>query len=134
MARRISPGEAETKDFGYIVDHKDLFTKVENAIAVYSSELDHSAGGAAPEVLLQDRLKKGKERLDIASVLGVAVLVHEVDQQPVVKRATSTAANARLDLGASHHRSSCGRPMASICAPPADFQIVLASRRLPSNT
>jgi hypothetical protein len=86
MARRISPGEAETKDFGYIVDHKDLFTKVENAIAVYSSELDHSAGGAAPEVLLQDRLKKGKERLDIASVSGVAVLVHEVDQQPVVKR------------------------------------------------
>lgn len=52
------------KDFGYIVDYKDLFKKVENAIAVYSSELDHSAGGADPQVLLQDRLKKGKERLE----------------------------------------------------------------------
>jgi type I restriction enzyme, R subunit len=58
--------DGEDKDFGYIVDYKDLFKKVENAIAVYTSELDHTAGGAAPEVLLQDRLKKGKERLDNA--------------------------------------------------------------------
>jgi type I restriction enzyme, R subunit len=54
------------KDFGYIVDYKDLFRKVENAIAVYTSELDRSAGGVDPEVLLQDRLKNGKERLDAA--------------------------------------------------------------------
>ena len=56
----------EDKDFGYIVDYKDLFKKVENAIAVYSSELDHSVPGADPEVLLQDRLTKGRERLDDA--------------------------------------------------------------------
>jgi type I restriction enzyme R subunit len=56
--------DGEDKDFGYIVDYKDLFRKVENAIAVYTSELDHSSGGAVPEVLLQDRLKKGKERLE----------------------------------------------------------------------
>lgn len=54
------------KDFGYIVDYKDLFKKVENAISVYSSELDDSDGGVAPDVLLQDRLKKGRERLDDA--------------------------------------------------------------------
>lgn len=48
------------------MDYKDLFKKVENTIAVYTSELDHSAGGTDPEVLLQDRLKKGKERLDNA--------------------------------------------------------------------
>ena len=48
--------DGEDKDFGYIVDYKDLFKKVENAIAVYTSELDHSAGGVEPEVLLQDRL------------------------------------------------------------------------------
>lgn len=58
--------DGEDKDFGYIVDYKDLFKKVENAIAVYTSELDRSAGGADPEVLLQDRLKTGKERLDNA--------------------------------------------------------------------
>ncbi|MBE3065418.1 MAG: restriction endonuclease subunit R, partial [Spirochaetes bacterium] len=63
---RVNRLDGEDKDFGYVVDYKDLFKKVENAIAVYTSELDHSAGGADPEVLLQDRLKKGKERLDNA--------------------------------------------------------------------
>ncbi|MFH0998426.1 MAG: HsdR family type I site-specific deoxyribonuclease, partial [Pseudomonadota bacterium] len=58
--------DGEDKDFGYIVDYKDLFKKVENAIAVYTSELDHSAGGADPEILLQDRLTRGRERLDNA--------------------------------------------------------------------
>lgn len=58
--------DGEDKPFGYIVDYKDLFKKVQGAITVYASELDHSAGGASPEVLLQDRLKKGRERLDEA--------------------------------------------------------------------
>jgi type I restriction enzyme, R subunit len=63
---RVNRLDGDDKDFGYIVDYKDLFPKVESAIAVYTSELDHSADGPAPEVLMQDRLKKGKERLDSA--------------------------------------------------------------------
>jgi type I restriction enzyme R subunit len=63
---RVNRLDGEDKDFGFIVDYKDLFKKVENAISVYTSELDHSSPGSAPEVLLQDRLKKGKERLDQA--------------------------------------------------------------------
>ena len=70
--------DGDDKDFGYIVDYKDLFKKVENAIAVYTSELDHSAGGAAPEVLLQDRLTKGKERLDSA-IEALAMLCEPVE-------------------------------------------------------
>ena len=70
--------DGEDKDFGYIVDYKDLFKRVENAIAVYTSELDHSAGGTTPEVLLQDRLKKGKERLDTA-LETMAVLCEPVE-------------------------------------------------------
>ncbi|MFN0304214.1 MAG: UvrB domain 3-containing protein, partial [Burkholderiales bacterium] len=70
--------DGEDKDFGYIVDYKDLFKKVENAIAVYTSELDHSAGGADPEVLLQDRLKKGRERLDNA-IEALALLCEPVE-------------------------------------------------------
>ena len=56
--------DGDDKLFGYIVDYKDLFKKVEKAIAVYTSELDHSAGGADPEVLMHDRVTKGRERLD----------------------------------------------------------------------
>lgn len=58
--------DGEDKPFGYIVDYKDLFKKVQGAMAVYTSELDHTAPGESPEVLLQDRLKRGREKLDQA--------------------------------------------------------------------
>jgi type I restriction enzyme, R subunit len=71
--------DGEDKDFGYIVDYKDLFKRVENAIAVYTSELDHSDGtGVDPEILLQDRLKKGRERLDNA-LEAIAMLCEPVE-------------------------------------------------------
>jgi type I restriction enzyme, R subunit len=72
--------DTDDKDFGFIVDYKDLFKKVENAIAVYTSELDHSAGGAAPEVLIEDRLKKGRERLD--SAIEALALLREPVEPP----------------------------------------------------
>ncbi len=58
--------DGDDKDFGYIVDYKDLFRKVEKAIAVYTAELADAADGSDSEILLQDRLEKGKERLDNA--------------------------------------------------------------------
>jgi len=70
--------DGEDKDFGYIVDYKDLFKKVENAISVYTSELDRSAGGADPDVLLHDRLQKGRERLDQA-LEAIALLCEPVE-------------------------------------------------------
>lgn len=72
--------DGDDKEFGYIVDYKDLLKKVENVIAVYSTELDHSSGGAEPEVLLQDRLTKGRERLDEA--IEVLVLLCEPVEPP----------------------------------------------------
>ncbi len=75
---RVNRLDGEDKDFGYIVDYKDLFKKVENAISVYTSELDRSAGGADPEVLLQDRLTKGRERLD-GAIEQLAVLCEPVE-------------------------------------------------------
>jgi len=70
--------DGDDKDFGHIVDYKDLFKKVEKAIAVYTSELDHSAGGADPEILLRDRLEAGRERLDDA-VEALALLCEPVE-------------------------------------------------------
>ncbi len=64
---RVNRLDGEDKEFGYIVDYKDLFKKVENAISVYTSELDHSdLEGSDPQILLQDRLTKGRDRLDDA--------------------------------------------------------------------
>lgn len=72
--------DGEDKDFGYIVDYKNLFTKVENAISVYASELDRSAGGADPDVLLKDRLDLGRDRLNDA--LEALALLCEPVQPP----------------------------------------------------
>jgi type I restriction enzyme R subunit len=60
---RVNRLDGEDKNVGYIVDYKDLFKKVENAISVYTSELDNSSGENS-QILLQDRLTKGREKLD----------------------------------------------------------------------
>ncbi|MGG8495256.1 type I restriction endonuclease subunit R [Tenacibaculum sp. TC6] len=64
---RVNRLDTDDKEFGYIVDYKDLFTKVKNAVAVYTSELDYDEFEAKDiDILLKDRLKAGKERLDNA--------------------------------------------------------------------
>ncbi|MCK9858316.1 HsdR family type I site-specific deoxyribonuclease [Paenibacillus sp. ATY16] len=64
---RVNRLDTEDKQFGYIVDYKDLFKKVEDAVSVYTSELDNEDFEKGDcEILLQDRLKKGRERLDQA--------------------------------------------------------------------
>ena len=59
---RVNRLDGDDKMYGFIVDYKDLFKKVENAVAVYSSEVDDSEVGNEP--MLQDRLKIARERLD----------------------------------------------------------------------
>jgi len=64
---RVNRLDTDDKQFGYIVDYKDLFRKVENAVTVYTSELDYDVFEKSEcDILLQDRLQKGRERLDNA--------------------------------------------------------------------
>lgn len=64
---RVNRLDTDDKQFGYIVDYKDLFKKVENAVAVYTADLDYDDFEAKDiDILLQDRLEAGKERLDTA--------------------------------------------------------------------
>lgn len=61
--------DGDDKDYGYIVDFKELFGNVQEAVAVYSSdELDVEQGdGGSNNIHLRDWLKEGKARLDAAS-------------------------------------------------------------------
>ena len=64
---RVNRLDSEDKQFGYIVDYKDLFKKVENAVSVYTSELDYDTYKKEDvDIMLKDRLEKGKEKLDDA--------------------------------------------------------------------
>ncbi len=58
--------DGDDKDYGHIVDFKALFTDVQEAIAVYSSdELDIDEGnGGGNNVELKDWLKEGRKKLD----------------------------------------------------------------------
>jgi type I restriction enzyme R subunit len=60
--------DGDDKDYGHIVDFKELFSDVQEAIAVYSSdELDIDEGnGGGNNVELKDWLKEGKKQLDAA--------------------------------------------------------------------
>ncbi len=63
---RVAQDEEDWKHFGNIVDYKDLFRHVQNAIAVYTTELDMPADGTDPEILLGKRLELLKNRLEDA--------------------------------------------------------------------
>jgi len=64
---RVNRLDTDDKEFGYIVDYKNLFDSVKGAIAVYTSELDYDNFTQEDvDVMMQDRLKMGKERLDAA--------------------------------------------------------------------
>jgi type I restriction enzyme R subunit len=67
---RVNRLDTEDKEVGYIVDYKDLFKNLVNeentgALQVYTSELDYDQFKKEDcQILMQDRLKKGRERLE----------------------------------------------------------------------
>ncbi|MBU1627816.1 HsdR family type I site-specific deoxyribonuclease, partial [bacterium] len=76
---RVNRLDSEDKEFGYIVDYKDLCQKLEGAYSVYASELDCPEDLDKPDIdiLLKDRLEKGKEKLD-GALEGVALVCEPV--------------------------------------------------------
>jgi len=63
---RVNRLHGDDKEYGYIIDYKDLFRSLENAVIDYTSEAFDGYEKADVEGLLTDRLQKGKERLDDA--------------------------------------------------------------------
>jgi len=59
--------DGDDKDYGHIVDFKELFQAVQNSIAVYTSEeLDTETCGGDSNVILKDWLTEGRKKLDEA--------------------------------------------------------------------
>lgn len=63
---RVNRLDGEDKEYGYIIDYKDLFRSLDKAVDDYTSEAFDNYDSEDVQGLLSDRLAKGKERLDNA--------------------------------------------------------------------
>ena len=63
---RVNRLDGEDKEYGYIVDYKDLFRSLEGAIKDYTGEAFAGYDKEDVEGLLKDRLQQGRERLEEA--------------------------------------------------------------------
>lgn len=63
---RVNRLDGEDKDYGYIVDYKDLFKSLEKSVADYTSEAFEGYEKDDIEGLLTHRLEKMKDNLDTA--------------------------------------------------------------------
>lgn len=63
---RVNRLDGDDKEYGFVVDYKDLFKSLEKSIDDYTSEAFDNFEKEDVEGLLSDRLEKGKERLDEA--------------------------------------------------------------------
>ena len=61
---RVNRLDGEDKEYGYIIDYKDLFRSLEGAIKDYTGEAFEGYDRADVEGLLKDRLKLGRDRLE----------------------------------------------------------------------
>src|SRR5690606_4201125 len=61
---RVNRLDGDDKDYGYIIDYKDLFKSLEGAVADYTSGAFDRYAKEDVAGLLQNRLVKGREKLD----------------------------------------------------------------------
>ena len=63
---RVNRLDGEDKEYGYIVDYRDLFKSLEQSIKDYTGEAFSGYDAADVNGLLKDRLQQGRERLEEA--------------------------------------------------------------------
>lgn len=103
---RLDAGNPEKdtadKEYGYIVDYRDLFKSLEKAVGDYTSNAFDGYEAGDVVGLLGDRLKKGRERLEEA-LEAVRVLCESVEQP------RDTQAFLRFFGAADSHRPDVAR-------------------------
>jgi type I restriction enzyme R subunit len=61
---RVNRLDGEDKEYGYVIDYKDLFRSLEQSITDYTGEAFAGYDKADVQGLLKDRLQQGRERLE----------------------------------------------------------------------
>ena len=61
---RVNRLDGDDKEYGYIIDYKDLFRSLEQSIKDYTGEVFDAYDAADIQDLLKDRLQQGRQRLE----------------------------------------------------------------------
>ncbi|SCY40873.1 type I restriction enzyme, R subunit [Nonlabens sp. Hel1_33_55] len=84
---RVNRIDTEDKDYGYIVDYKDLFKSLQKSIGDYTSEAFDDYDEDDVKGLLKDRFTESRERLETALEVLRAMCepVHPKDEPTIIK-------------------------------------------------
>ncbi|WP_031428222.1 type I restriction endonuclease subunit R [Flavimarina sp. Hel_I_48] len=84
---RVNRVDTEDKEYGYIVDYKDLFKSLERSIQNYTSEVFDNYDQDDVQGLLKDRLQESRNRLDTAleAVRALCEPVHPKDEPNYIR-------------------------------------------------
>jgi type I restriction enzyme, R subunit len=80
---RVNRLDDESKEYGYIIDYKDLFRSLEESISTYTSGAFEGYDSEDVEGLLKDRYEQARERLDdtLDQVIALCELIHPKTQK-----------------------------------------------------
>lgn len=84
---RVNRVDTDGKDYGYIIDYKDLFKSLQKSITNYTSGAFDDYDEGDVKGLLTDRYAASKERLDTAleSVIAICEPVHPKDEPNYIR-------------------------------------------------
>jgi type I restriction enzyme R subunit len=84
---RVNRIDKEGKDYGYIIDYKDLFKSLQKSITDYTSQAFDNYDDDDVKGLLKDRYTESKERLETAleALIALCEPVHPKDEPNYIK-------------------------------------------------
>ncbi|PJX25164.1 restriction endonuclease subunit R [Psychroflexus sp. S27] len=84
---RVNRVDSEDKEYGYIIDYKDLFKSLERSIQDYTSEVFDGFDEADVQGLLKDRHEESKDRLEtsLESVRAICEPVHPKEEPNFIR-------------------------------------------------
>lgn len=84
---RVNRVDSEDKEYGYIIDYKDLFMSLQKSITDYTSEVFDGFDEDDVKGLLKDRLTESKERLEttLEAVRAICEPVHPKDEPNYIR-------------------------------------------------
>jgi type I restriction enzyme, R subunit len=113
---RVNRIDTDDKEYGYIIDYKDLFKSLQNSIQDYTSEVFDNYDENDVKGLLKDRHTESKERLEtsIEAVRAMCEPVHPKDEPTFIKFFCGNTENPKDIKGTEEKRVALYKAVVSL--------------------